>query len=181
MSKTKTFIVFAVSAALLLAVGCQKAANTNTATNGVTNTNTAANTNPAVNTATPETTSSSANAAGTPTDAYKAAYAARKNADVAALKKLMSKDILEFMSEIGSSENKSVDDELKEMCKRPQAKTDDVRNEKVNGDKATVEYPDEKGKWRTMDFVKEDGSWKLTINKDEGGSPDDDKDDKDNK
>jgi len=91
----------------------------------------------------------------------------------------MSKDILEFMTDIGSAENKTLDAELKEMCKKPQAKTDDTRNEKINGDKATLEYLDEKGKWETMDFVKEDGAWKLTIDKADNRSPDEDKDDKD--
>ncbi|MEP6787068.1 MAG: hypothetical protein ABJB40_01455 [Acidobacteriota bacterium] len=176
MNKTR-IIGSVIAAAIVLIVGCQKAANTNTGTNQSTT-----NANQSVNAATPAPANTSSEpVSGTPTEAYKAAYAARKSCDVAALKKLMSKDIIDFMTDIGSSEKKTLDDELKEMCKRPQAKTDDVRNEKINGDKATVEYPDEKGKWQTMDFVKEDGAWKLTINKDDNGSPDDDKDDKDNK
>ena len=177
MNKTKTLIGIAIAATLLLAASaCQKTGNTNSAANQP-----AANANQAANTATPEADNTSTSSTGTPTDTYKAAYTARKNKDIAALKKLMAKDILEFLTDIGSAENKTLDDELKEMCKRPQAATSEARNEKINGDKAKIEYLDENGKWQTMDFVKEDGAWKLTIDKDDKGSPDDDKDEKDKK
>lgn len=97
-----------------------------------------------------------------PTEVYKTAYAARKNKDIAALKRVMSKDALEFMS-IFVEPGKTVDDVLLKMTETPQAATDESRNEKITGDKATLEYPDENGKWKTLDFVKENGEWKLTM------------------
>jgi predicted lipid-binding transport protein (Tim44 family) len=102
--------------------------------------------------------------AATPTEAYKAAYAARQNKDVAALKKLMSKDALEFL-EIFSEPGKSIDDTLRKMMETPQAATDESRNEKITGETATIEYPDGQGKWKKMDFIKEGGEWKLHIPK----------------
>ena len=79
------------------------------------------------------------------------------------LKKIMSKDAKEFFTEIGKAEKKSLDDILKEMFERPQAQTDECRNEKIEGDHATVEYPDEDGDWKTMDFEKVDGKWLLSL------------------
>jgi hypothetical protein len=104
----------------------------------------------------------------TPTAAYKTAYNARKNKDIATLKKTMSKDAQDFLTEIGKADDssaKSLDDMLTELCKQPQAPTAEARNEKITGDKATIEYLDETGSWNSMDLVKENGEWKLTIGK----------------
>jgi hypothetical protein len=100
---------------------------------------------------------------GTPTEVYKAAYAMRKKGDIEGLKKIMSKDVLEFMAMIGKEEKKTLDDQLREMVKTPQGPTDEVRNEKITGDTATLEYLKDKDTWSTMDFEKEDGVWKMTI------------------
>lgn len=153
-----TFIaIFAV-----VSGACTKADNKNSTTNSQSNT---ATTNSSANTSTP---TQNASTAGSPTDAYKAAYNARKNKDIEGLKKLLSKDIIEFLTMMGEADQKdkkTLDVMLKELCERPQAPSPDARNEKINGDKATIEYIDESGTWQTMDFVKEDGAWKLTIDK----------------
>ncbi len=99
----------------------------------------------------------------TPTDTYKTAYLARKNKDIPGLKRVFSKDILEFLTEIAKEEKKSLDESLKELSERPQAATDATRNEKITGTKATLEYQDEKGQWKTMDFVKDGDDWKMTV------------------
>jgi hypothetical protein len=40
----------------------------------------------------------------------------------------------------------------------------ETRNEKIDGDKATLEINDvKKGKWETLNFVREDGEWKLAF------------------
>lgn len=166
MTSAKYISLF--SAALLIAAtitGCQKAANTNTAANQAGNTS-AANTNAATPAAakTPET-SSAAISLATPTDAYKAAYALREKKDVEGLKKVFSKDVLDFLTDIGKSEKKSLDDEITAMFDSPQAKTAEARNEKINGDKASVEYLAADGSWKTMDFVKDGSDWKMTIPK----------------
>ena len=100
----------------------------------------------------------------TPTAAYKTAYAARKNKDLPTLKRVMSKDALEFMTMLVEP-GKTVDDALRQMTETPQAGTDESRNEKITNDNATLEYPDENGKWRTMFLVKENGEWKVTMPK----------------
>lgn len=102
----------------------------------------------------------------TPTDAYKAAYEYRKNKDIEGLKKVMTKDVLEFLTLVAEDEKKSLDDVLRELCEKPQAATNATRNLKITGDTATLEYPDEDGKdWKTMDLVKEGNEWKMTIPK----------------
>jgi len=156
----------------LLAASCQKTENKNTVANQPANVP-VANTPAPANTAAPAPASSGAS---TPTEAYKAAYQARKNHDVPALKKLLSKDILEFFNEIaGLGEKKqTIDALLMELCEKPQAATAEVRNEKINGDKATLEFLADTGNWSTMEFVKEDGSWKLTFEP-EFDEPDDKK------
>ena len=38
-----------------------------------------------------------------------------------------------------------------------------MRDEKITGNRAVLEFKDENGKWTEMDFVKEGGGWKLTL------------------
>lgn len=173
MKKVKRLTPLALVAVLSVASSsCQKSENNNSPVNQPANTS-AANANAPANNAAPAPAN---NSAGSPSDAYKAAYAARKNKDVPALKRLMSKDILEFFTEIaGLGEKKqTVDELLMELCEKPQAATAEVRNEKINGDKATLEFLDDKGEWLPMEFVKEDGAWKLTFEP-EMDEPDDKK------
>lgn len=103
--------------------------------------------------------------ASTPAAAYRAAYAARKNRDTKALRQLISKDMLEFFEIMGEGEGDPVEAGLKQLVENPQGPSDETRNEKINGDKATLEYLDRNGAWKTMDLVREGGSWKLTIDK----------------
>ena len=103
------------------------------------------------------------NSLATPTDAYRTAFAARQNKDLTNLKNVLSRKMLEFFTEMGRMNKKTLDDQLKELAETPQAAKAEVRGEKITNDKATLEYLDENGKWKPMDFVKEDGGWKLTM------------------
>ena len=101
----------------------------------------------------------------TPIEAYKTAYDVRKRKDVEGLKKVMSKDMLDFITEMGKSADKSLEDMLKEMCDEPQAPSAEARSEKIVGDRATIEYLDVKGGWSAMDLQKFGSEWKLTFPK----------------
>ncbi len=160
--KRITISLAAVYAGAVLA-GCQSTPSTPVA-NGPANTNAATAAKPAEPAGDTKTATA---AADTPTEAYKAAHAARKAGDVATLKKLMSRDILEFF-EVLAEDGQTVDDVLKQLTTQPQAAAAEARNEKVTGDKATIEYLDENGKWKTMDLVREDGMWKLTLDTSKG-------------
>ncbi len=162
--------------AALFATACQKESNTG---NGQTNkpeanrtadnsdrsnSNTAVNQAPSEsNTATPGDAKQEFSLA-TPTDAYKTAYEARKNKDVKTLKRVFSKDMLEFFGLLAEDEKSSVDAELMKLAEKPQNPSNQSRNEKITGNTATLEYLDEKGAWKMMDFIKESDGWKLTIN-----------------
>jgi hypothetical protein len=122
--------------------------------------------------ATPSETTAVTGSLATPTDAYRTAHALRGKKDVQGMKRVLSTEILEFFTEIGKMEKKSLDDMLLELCEKPQAPTAEARNEKITGDRAMIEYKDEDGEWKEMDFVKEGGEWKLTLPRaDSPGAP----------
>lgn len=99
----------------------------------------------------------------TPTATAQAFYEAAKSKDISAMKSLVSKSTLDLMDKAAKAQNKTVDDLLKASNESaPPPATFETRNEKIDGDKATLEVnQDGKGRWQTMNFVKEDGSWKL--------------------
>jgi hypothetical protein len=107
-------------------------------------------------------TISCSKAGSSPTATYKAAYAAMKNKDTAAFKKIMTKESQKDIEETAKKLNKSSDDMLKELMnefKLPPS--DESKDEKIDGDKATLQVKDEKNAWETINFIKEDGEWKM--------------------
>ena len=157
-----------------MAAGCQKATSTPPANSSSTAaSNTApkaeepkpADAKPVARVSETETPGSLA----TPTEAYKTAYTLRKNKDIEGLKKVMSDDIKEFLTMMGEAEKKTLDDVLRDMVEKPQADKAESRNETIKGDRATLEYLDETGKWKTMDFEKVNGKWLLGLPKADKG------------
>lgn len=175
---TRTTYLSLIIVAAVLAGACQKAANitTNTNTGNTLTANSNANSAPAANNAAAD---DPGNYNGSPTEVYKAAYTARKNCDLAGLRKVMSKELLDFMTKMGKDDKKPLDDELKELCSRPQASSAQARNEKINAEKASIEYLAEDNTWERMDFIREDGAWKMSLptpGEDEPNSKDDKED-----
>ena len=164
-NRTAILLAFIAIIAAGIATGC-KTDSANTSGNAVTNT---ANTNTAniANTASTNTANTPVTgiSLATPTEAYKTAYALRQKGDIEGLKKVMSKEVIAFMTDLGEAEKKTLDDMLKEMVKEPQGPSDDVRNEKITGDRATLEYLKKDGTWKVMDFEKVGNEWKLTLPK----------------
>jgi uncharacterized lipoprotein YehR (DUF1307 family) len=103
--------------------------------------------------------------ASTPTEAFKMFYEAAKGKDVAALKKVMSKETLANMEKAAKTENKSLDDFLAEESQKGlPASAPATQNEKIEGDKATIEFKREGATtWSTASFVKEDGDWNVNF------------------
>jgi hypothetical protein len=53
---------------------------------------------------------------------------------------------------------------LEEASKEIPAAVPETRNEKIDGDKATLEAKDDKkDSWETLHFAREDGQWKLAF------------------
>ena len=97
-----------------------------------------------------------------PTSTYKAAYEAMKNKDAAAFKKLMTKKDLQDIEDTAKKAGKSSDDMLKDVMNAiPLPKSNDTKDEKIDGDRATLQVKNEKDEWETINFVKEDGDWKM--------------------
>jgi len=159
VKKTSKLASAALSLLFGLTLACQKAPVANTGTAG--NENKAVIAQPAATPA--EQTPAVADSEGTPTQVYKLAYKYRKEKNIEGLKSIFSKDVLDFLTDMGKSEKKSLDDQVREMTETPQWTSDESRNEKISGDHATIEYRDSDGDWKTMDFVKEDGKWKLSL------------------
>jgi hypothetical protein len=160
-------VAAAALAAITLLAGCNKAASNTSSTNSNSTGNAGATTSPSVKpTATSNTTTSSD--AGTPTDAFKTYYNAIKNKDVEAVKALFSRATLKALEDKARAANKSPDDVFKEGLESASAEIPatmpETRNEKIEGDRATLEIKDDKkGSWDTIRFVREDGQWKMSF------------------
>jgi hypothetical protein len=107
-------------------------------------------------------------AGSTPTATFKAFYEATKNKDAEAMKKTLSKGTLEMLEGFAKAQNKTLDESLKSGLSNPTESSPDkmpeTRNEKIDGEKATLEVKNEKSNtWETLPFVKEDGAWKIAL------------------
>ncbi len=103
----------------------------------------------------------------TPTEAFKTYIKATVNKDIESLKKSLSKSSLEFIETAAKEQNKTVDELLTGgAVEKESKKIPEVRNEKIKGDTATVEYKDETmPEFIEMPLVKEDGTWKIALDK----------------
>jgi len=102
--------------------------------------------------------------ASTPAEVFKSFYEAARTADVATLKKLLSKETLARMEGQAKSRNKSLDDYLADESRSFPPGVPEVGEEKIEGDKATLRFKHEKARnWSTASFVKEDGEWKINL------------------
>jgi len=93
----------------------------------------------------------------TPTDVAKALYEAKMKKDAAAMKKMFSKNALGKAEEVAVRNRTTVDKLLTESNKPPESMPE-CFNEKIEGEKATLECKDSP---RPLPFVKENGEWKF--------------------
>ncbi|MDX6385910.1 MAG: hypothetical protein QOK48_3483 [Blastocatellia bacterium] len=102
-----------------------------------------------------------------PTTTFKTFFEASKKKDTTAMKKSLSKGTVEMFDKLAKEQNKSTDEMLKGLDKDgKEEKIPETRNEKITGDSATLEVKNDKtDKWDTLPFVKEDGEWKIALDK----------------
>jgi hypothetical protein len=99
-------------------------------------------------------------AQSTPTAALKAYYEAVKAKDAVAFKHALSAASQKMLE----TPQLSVESMLASLARDLPATAPESRNEKVVGDKATLDVHDVKrGRWETMTFVREQGQWKLAL------------------
>jgi hypothetical protein len=98
-----------------------------------------------------------------PTETLKEYVKAVENKDAAGIKRTSSKKTIEMMEKF-LEPGTTFEDSVKKAEPMPVWKNVEIRNEKINGDKATVETKGESSdKWVEVSFVKEEGRWKVAF------------------
>jgi hypothetical protein len=98
----------------------------------------------------------------TPLETFKTYVKAIKAKDTTTMKVLLSDATLKMHSKEAKSQGTTVDDIVKRQTLYAEGqKTVEYRNEKIDGQKATLEVKNSYGGWQTVPFVFEDGAWKI--------------------
>lgn len=97
-----------------------------------------------------------------PLDTLKIYTQAIKRKDTATMKKVLSKGSLKMAQDEAAQQNESLDEALsKETLFSAEQTTLEYRNEKIEGEQATIEIKNSFGTWDIVPFVRENGRWKI--------------------
>lgn len=98
----------------------------------------------------------------TPIETFKTYTKAIKQKDITTMKLLLSSETMKMHELEAQARGVPVDEIVKnETLFSENQKTVKLRNEKIEGDKATLEVENTFGTWETVPFIKEDGVWKI--------------------
>lgn len=98
----------------------------------------------------------------TPLETLKTYTQAIKKKDTTTMKLLLSEDSIKMSEQEAKSLGVPLDEVVKhETLFKESQSTVEFRNEKIEGDKATIEMKDSMGIWNTVYFVREEGVWKI--------------------
>jgi uncharacterized lipoprotein len=98
----------------------------------------------------------------TPVETFQTYVKAMKKKDLTTMKLLLSKDTIKMHEQEAKAEGVTLDDVVKrETLLGQDQSTVEYRNEKIDGDHATLEYKNSYGAWETIPFIKEDNEWKI--------------------
>jgi len=98
----------------------------------------------------------------TPLKTLQAYTQAFKKKDTTTMKLLLSDASIKMAEQEAKSQNLTLDDIVKRESLFSESQTTfEFRNEKIEGDKATIEMKDSFSAWTTIPFVREDGVWKI--------------------
>lgn len=87
---------------------------------------------------------------------------ARKKKDLTTMKMLLSAETMKMHSQEAKSQGVTVDEIVqRETLISESQSVVKVRNEVIEGEKATLEVENSYGTWETVPFVFEDGQWKI--------------------
>lgn len=102
--------------------------------------------------------------AATPLETFKTYTKAIKAKDVKAMRVLLSSATLKLHEQEAKEQRTTVDEVMKRQTLFGENQTSvEYRNEKIDGEKATLEVKNRSGIWETVPFVKEDGAWKIDM------------------
>ncbi len=98
----------------------------------------------------------------TPLETLKAYTRAIKRKDTNEMKLMLSSASIKMAQQEASAQNRPLDDIIKNETLFSQTqKSLNFRNEKIDGERATIEVENSFGSWDTVPFLKEDGTWKI--------------------
>jgi hypothetical protein len=98
----------------------------------------------------------------TPLETLKAYTAAIKKKDLTTMKLLLSADSIKMAEREAKSQNVTLDEIVKrETLFSENQSTVEFRNEKIDGERATIEMKDSFDSWSVVPFVREEGVWKI--------------------
>jgi len=100
-----------------------------------------------------------------PTDTLKNFIEASKKKDVEAIRKTLSRGSLELAEKSAKMQNTTADELFKRDNMAMLDEIPEIRNEKIEGETASVEVKDLTSGYDTIPFVKEDGVWKIAFDK----------------
>jgi hypothetical protein len=100
--------------------------------------------------------------ASTPFETFRAYTKAIKQKDTATMKSLLSDASIKMHEQEAKAQNSSVDEIVKQQALFGENQTEvKYRNEKIEGDRATLEVMNAYSMWEKVPFVREDGVWKI--------------------
>ena len=98
----------------------------------------------------------------TPLETLKAYTTAIKKKDTTTMKLLLSKDSIKMAEQEAKAQNVALDEVVKRETLFSENQTSvEFRNEKINGEKATIEMKDSFNAWNSVPFVREENIWKI--------------------
>ena len=98
----------------------------------------------------------------TPLETLKAYTQAIKKKDTTAMKLLLSDASIKMAEQEARAQNRTLDDVVKnETLFGENQKQLKFRNEKIDGERATIEMMDSFDSWSVVQFVREEGVWKI--------------------
>lgn len=98
----------------------------------------------------------------TPLETLKAYTTAIKKKDTTMMKLLLSDASIKMSEQEARAQNVTLDDVIKkETLFKPTQSNVEFRNEKIDGDRATIEMKDSFETWTTVLFLREEGIWKI--------------------
>jgi hypothetical protein len=102
------------------------------------------------------------NEPASPLETFKTYVKALKQKDITTMKMLLTAESLQMLEREAKAQGVTVDDVVKkETLFTENQKTIEFRNEKIDGQKATIEVKNQFGTWETVPFAFEDGQWKI--------------------
>lgn len=98
----------------------------------------------------------------TPKETFMTYIKALKAKDYTSMKILLSAATIKMHEKEAKAQGVTVDDIVKRETLVGESQTAvEYKNEKIDGDKATLQVKNSYGSWETVPFVREDGEWKI--------------------